>query len=409
MVSDFVKKQVEDIREQNFKRLQELSILVLLITFAFFIYSPSTFYGAINLSVLDLLSLSVAAAVSVFSLGTMSYFWRSLLNKPQFHVLFIEREDNQEQNNDRRFFMRDLIPIVGITTGLSSLGLFVSPVLVYYSMNHLYPFYVGHSGITTYLIVLIVFLMFSLIVGTCITVLLYLVYRNKPESVQRNLRWLLLIPIFLLIPVIGEMVWKGVLYRYQFVLYSTKPPVMAPLLTLGTNILFLVSFILLFYFAYHINAEYGKFYTFAKEEHLQGFIEEGVGILPKSVHIGDSHSISLDLKLSEDFTSCDNLCKSSDYLEAELQAVGLLFDGEKRLRISETSPLPVTTWNCRFAESGTHTINLMLYLVKPPRSRDLIFTQVYHVKVRSFLGVSLAPVLALVVPILAAVIQALLT
>jgi len=185
-------------------------------------------------------------------------------------------------------------------------------------------------------------------------------------------------------------------------------------ISLGSSTLYLASVILLLYLVFLTNVDYGKFYTIVKSNHLRSVIEEGVGILPKRVHMDDSYSISLDLTLSDDLmrrSSFENpLYKSNDYLEAEIRAVGLEVDGEKRVQIYETSQIPVTTWNCRFTESGTHTINLQIYSVKPHNNlRDLIFMHDHDVKVSSLLTVSSEPVLALVTSILVAVIQSLLT
>jgi hypothetical protein len=177
----------------------------------------------------------------------------------------------------------------------------------------------------------------------------------------------------------------------------------------GFNVLFVASFVALLYLTYlRIDAEHRKSYTLAKEEHLRGFIEEGVGILPKRVRVGNSLSVSLDLTLSKDFVSTDHLCKSSDYLETELQAVELKVDGEKRVRICETSPLRIAGWNCSFPTSGTHTMNLLINVVKRDNSRHLVFMQNHTVKVDSLLSISWAPILALITPILATVVQTML-
>jgi hypothetical protein len=172
--------------------------------------------------------------------------------------------------------------------------------------------------------------------------------------------------------------------------------------------LFLASFIILFYLTYRINAGYRKPRAFVEEEHLGGFVDEGVVILPTEVREGESHSISLDLTLSKDFTSCDYLCKSNDYLEAELQAPGLNVDGEKRLRIFETSCLSIISWTCHFPTSGVQTITLMIRVVKSNNSRHVIFMQRRNIKVNSLMNISWLPMAMIMAPILAAVVQVLL-
>ena len=135
-----------------------------------------------------------------------------------------------------------------------------------------------------------------------------------------------------------------------------------------------------------------------KEEHLRGVIEEGVGILPKRVRVGDSHSVSLDLTFSKDFATRDSHAdcsyKSSDYLEAEIQTIGLDVGSENRLKCCETSSLPTTTWIFSFKQSGIHSINLLISVIRPPdQSRDVVFMHQHTVKVDNFLSISRGPCL----------------
>jgi hypothetical protein len=176
--------------------------------------------------------------------------------------------------------------------------------------------------------------------------------------------------------------------------------------------LFMASFVILFYLTYHINIGYRKPRSLVKEKHLRGLVDEGVVILPTEVRAGESHDISLDLTLSKGFvkraSDTDDRYKSNDYLEAELQAPGLNVDGEKRVRIFETSSLPILSWTCHFPSSGIQTITLMLRVVKADTSRHVIFMHRRNVKVDSLLSISWAPVAMLITPILAAVVQVLL-
>ena len=124
---------------------------------------------------------------------------------------------------------------------------------------------------------------------------------------------------------------------------------------------------------------------------------------------GESHHISLNLTLSKDFIKralhVDDYHRSNDYLEAELQAPGLNVDGEKRRRIFEASPLPIISWTCHFPTSGIQAITLMLHVVKSDNSRHLIFMQRRDIEVDSLMNIAWMPILAVVVPIIIAVVQ----
>jgi len=148
--------------------------------------------------------------------------------------------------------------------------------------------------------------------------------------------------------------------------------------------------------------------------------------MPTKVRANNSYSIPLYLKLCENFASrCSsinfpdtsdvnfpytaaNFPRKSGYLEADIQAVGLHIVGNKKLIISETSPLSVT-WNGCFTQPGSHVMSLAINVVMPAdNSRHLIFRREHVVKVDSFLSVSWAPMIALITPILVTVIQFLL-
>lgn len=426
MTSDATRKQVEDIQGQSSKRLLELSILVLSLQVAFFIdywfgdwWTTRPFL--LNLPKADWTYLSYGITMLVvsfvFLIGIVSYFWR-LQNKPQFHILFIGRKEEQRQIDTKRFLTLLLLPI-SIAVGLSVSPLYygfglegplslspasgfgvVGPYYWWSPQNYdkLLPFY-------------------PLIVVLCLSVLLYFVYRIKPERVQRTLPWLLFIPLLLSSVTALIEICYNCLDWYEAVSNVAAPSIgiinfTANIVLFSYYTLFLASFIVLFNLAYRINAEHRKPYTLVEEKRLRGLVEEGTGILPEKVREGESHSISLDLKLSKGFVKrpshVEDHHTSSDYLEAELQSPGLTVDGEKRSRVHETSPSTVITWTCHFHTSGIQTINLLLRIIRPDNSRHVIFTQKHNVKVDSFMNVSWAPALAIIVPILIAIVQILL-
>jgi len=99
----------------------------------------------------------------------------------------------------------------------------------------------------------------------------------------------------------------------------------------------------------------------------------------------------------------------TDYLEAEIQAIGLDVVGDKKLKCRDTSSLATTTWILSFKQSGIHTINLMISVIRPPdHSRDVVFMHQHTVKVDSFLSVSWKPAFAFISPIIVTAVQILL-
>jgi hypothetical protein len=425
MVSDAIRKRVDEIQGQWTKRLQELTILVLSLQVIFFIdywfgdwwQTRPLLLGLPNANWIyldyDITMLVVSVA---FLIGIVFYFWR-LENKPQFHVLFMERRKVRKIET-KHFFMLLLLP-VGISVGLSLSPLYygfglegplslspssgfgvVGPSYWWSPQNYdkLLPFY-------------------PLIVVLCTSVLFYLLYRIKPERVQRTLPWLLFIPILLSsFALLFQMCYNSIDWYASVSTTAADPPgsvgFAANAAFVSYYTLFLASFIVLFYLTYRINAGYKKSRTLIKEKHLRGLVDEGIVILPTEVREGESHSISLDLKLSKGFVKraldIDDHYKSNDYLEAELQAPGLNVDGEKRLRIFETSSLPVASWTCYFPTSGVQTITLMIRVVKSDNSRHVIFMQSRNVKVNSLMNISWVPICILTAPFLAAAVQVLL-
>lgn len=425
MVSDAVRKRVDEIQGQWIKRLQELTILVLSLQIIFFIdywfgdwwTTRPLLLGLPNAdwTYLDygIIMLVVSFA---FLIGIVSYFWR-LENKPQFHVLFLGRK-KVRKIEAKRFLMLFLLPIS------ISIGLSLSPL--YYGLGLEGPLSVSPSsgfGVVgpnywwspQNYDTLLPFYPLMVVLST--SVLFYFLYRINPERVRRSFPWLLFIPILLSsVATLFQMCYDS-LDWYASVSTAAAPPpgsigFTANVAFISYYTLFMASFIILFYLAYRINIGYRKPRSLVEEKHLRGFVDEGVVILPTEVRAGESHGISLDLTLSKGFvkraSDTDDRYKSNDYLEAEIQAPGLNVDGEKRVRIFETSSLPVISWTCLFPTSGIQTITLLLHIVKSDTSRHVIFMHRRNVKVDSLLSISWAPTAMLLAPILAAVVQVLL-
>lgn len=421
MVSFNVRKQVDEIRGQGVRRLQELSTLVLLLLIPVFVecwfWSLVITWAIISDNLAWFLYFSVILFIAglVLFYFIVRYFWQ-LRNAPQFHVLFIERKEAEQQIDKKRFFRLFLIP-VGVSIGLAFI---MVPYELWpghwWSPEHTLWWSLGHTPLT----------FCPLISVACSSIVLYYAYHIKPERVQRSAPWLLCIPLILSIfyvstnvelypiptRVIGWLSWLSA--SSWFGVPHSPGDIWFAIVwtTYGYRGLFLTSLIVLLYLSYRINVEQRKVSTFAEGEHLRGFVEEGAGILPKRVRVGDSHNVLLDLTLSKDFVErCSHVedpHTSGECLEAELEAAELKVAGENRVRICETSPLIIARWNCSFSTSGTHTMNLLMNVVRHDDLRHLIFMHHHTVKVNSLFNISWAPIAALITPILVIMVQVML-
>lgn len=117
----------------------------------------------------------------------------------------------------------------------------------------------------------------------------------------------------------------------------------------------------------------------------------GEATLPMKVYVGDSHSISINLKpifgilqtgaepLRIQDTESGKLVavqilrdgSLQQFLEIELLAAGLEVGGEKKQRQTLTSETLSYRWNCYFPNSGNHTLSLILRLVSPSGTIEL--------------------------------------
>ena len=116
-----------------------------------------------------------------------------------------------------------------------------------------------------------------------------------------------------------------------------------------------------------------------KPEYQYKIKYEGEATLPKKVYVGNSHSITLNLKPTfstlyseESFRIQDSesgkfivlqIQRDSNletFLEIQLLAAGLVVDGDKMQRQGLTlSPLAYN-WNCYFPNSGDHVLSLII-------------------------------------------------
>ncbi len=417
MTCDTIQKQIDDIWEQNHSVWQILSIFVLLLQVTLFtvvwfgeFWLVAPYLRKVPILNAERIALDFHLPVLIVSLilliCTVLILWR-VKNKPQFHVLYIEREEGGKEIDTKRFLTFFLIPI-GISIGLSFCTIYygIYPVGFWWRWNLWWAF--EHTLPPWYPLLSII----------SVYVLLDVATRRRPERVQRGLPWLLSFPIVLSIIVAFDRIYANAVQWLDLILQHATPlpgsiGFVDNVLYFSYMTLLLTSFIVIFYLIQHqyTNAERGKLRTLVKERRMRGLVEKGVGILPKEVHVNDSYCVPLSLRLSKSFLKRGSLenfrYDSNDYIEAELQGVGLEVDSDKRSKICEDSPLPITTWSCCFIKPGIQTITLTINAVKSSNnSRHVLFVQKHAVKVNSFRNISLAPALAIITPILITVLQA---
>ena len=416
-MDETIQKQIEAVQGLGSKTLHELIIFIFLIQVSFsamvwfdtaWLTRPFTLIPPWSKEFAWFIANSYMTATLiisiVFLISIVAYFWRGR-NIPLFQVLFIgnkekqrffiDREEERRQLDKKHFVTSFLLP-AGISIGLAFTTMTFAPYPEdWWSSEHTLLWSYQHNPLCYYPLVGVV----------CSCMLLYFAYRMKPAYVENNIPALFYIPVLMSL---GTVTYSTV----SVLLMVPVSKILQFIALTYARIAFLVSFVLLSYLIYHFITQDRKAYTLAEEGHLKGLIEKGVWILPKKVRVGDSHSISLYVELSNYFVNrpCSGKCsyEKGDSLEAGIQAVELKVDGhKKRFKIFESSPIPLTTWNCSFPTPGWHTINLTIDAVKQiDNVRDTVFAQEHKIKVDSSLNASTAPMLAIITPILLTIVQA---
>ncbi|HXY88581.1 MAG TPA: hypothetical protein VEG44_09080 [Candidatus Acidoferrales bacterium] len=423
MTSEIIGEQIENIQEQGFLRLKELSILVLSLQLVFFIDYWFGDWWDTRPFVLELpnansigmgYDTTMLILSFVFLIGIVSYFWR-LQNAAQLRVLFIQGKKERKQIDTKRFFRLILLPAavsIGLSVSPLYYGLGLEGSLAAHASNGFGV--VGENYWWSPANTDKFFVFYPLIIVICSCVLLYFIYRITPVRLQRGVPWLFFIPIGLSSVTLLSQIGYNLLDWYSSASTAAAPRFGSPefvanVVLFSYYTLFLASFSVLLYLTYHIYVRYRTPFTVVEEKHLHGIVEEGIVILPKKVREGESHHIFLNLTLSKDFikraSHIDDRYRSNEYLEAELQAPGLIVDGEKRIRIFEDAPLPIISWTCHFPTIGIQKIAIMINLVKSDHSRRLIFMQRRDIKVDSLMNIAWMPALAVVTPVLIAIAQ----
>jgi hypothetical protein len=155
----------------------------------------------------------------------------------------------------------------------------------------------------------------------------------------------------------------------------------------------------------------------------QRSVIDGVAFFPRNVQVRRSYNVMIDFDLSHFIceNAGDNLGECCRQLEVELQAAGIAVDGQQRLLLCTDSPLPAGIWNCYFPSTGYYTVNLVLREVKFPRNatgstldsaREVLFIYKTDVKVHGFFAGSIQAFFSLLVsgvtafiPLIAWIIQ----
>jgi len=418
MTCDTIQKQIDDIWEQSHAVWQRLSIFVLLLQVTLFaivwfgeFWLVAPYFRYTDTLKADRIALDFHLPVLVVSLilllSTALFLWWAK-NEPQFHVLYIEREEEEEKQIDKKRFLTFLLIPASISIGLSFCTIYygVYPVGFWWRWNIWWAF--GHTVAPWYPLLSVI----------SVSVLLYAAFHRRPEQVKKNLPLLLFVPIFLSSFVAFDRIYMNALQWFDLILQRAAPSrgsvgFINDVLYFSYMTLLLTSFIVIFYLVrrQYISAKRGRLQTFVKEQHVRDFVENGVGILPREVHVNDSYCVPLSLKLSKDFikrSSLENFrYDKTDYIEAELQGAGLEVGSNKRCKICEDSPLPITIWSCCFTKPGTQTITLMINAVKSSDdSRHVFFVQKHTVKVNSFRNTTLPPTVAIMTPVLITMLQA---
>lgn len=437
MTSDIIRKQIDSLCGQNLVDLQQLATIALVLQLVHFVSvwiaelwderplsslfqstigtvpTAETTKEAYQFALQGDIPL-LAASLCILILVVLYFFW--LRNRPMFHAFFIGNKVESKPASRKHVLLSLLVISTSIGLAFTAAAYYNIERFSFFVSNHwwsssaniFYPFY-------------------PLIIVICVNLSLYFMYRVRFKRVRRTLPLLLFVPTMLSLVVMFERLVDDALnYYYLFIVHNdvvgySLRPYANTFVSSSYEILILASFLVLFYLTYYYTKiERKGASTHIKKGALQGLVEEAVFVLPQKVREDDSHFIWLELKPSEDFVKRGALINergshenspysSGDYLEAELQGVGLTVDGEKQLKVGETSPLPITTWSCSFTKHGIQRLNLMLSVVNPTdNTKQLLFILNHDVCVDSFLTMSWAPIVALVAPILAVLVQVLL-
>jgi hypothetical protein len=131
-------------------------------------------------------------------------------------------------------------------------------------------------------------------------------------------------------------------------------------------------------------------------------------VLPKKVHTGDSHNISLMMTARDmggNSTSDLHSEDAAEHLLVELQASGVEVAGQHTVPVESLGS--VTIWNCYFPKAGSFTINLAIsHVQRKEKVQTVFFTREHFLKVVSPFNVFWQPVLGTLLSIVSIISSA---
>jgi hypothetical protein len=170
--------------------------------------------------------------------------------------------------------------------------------------------------------------------------------------------------------------------------------------------LFLLSLLACFLLAYRVLKGSENIAEVPAELPLDNRIQEIAGVLPRRVHVGESHDILIEFSLSQKLRSATpaktDVIPHDAHFEAELRAAGVSVD--KKTRLLTTASSPTCVWNCYFQNKGSLTVNFILSEVRSDDINDVVFAHKQDIKVDSAFSASVQPVITVIVSILSAIV-----
>jgi hypothetical protein len=221
-------------------------------------------------------------------------------------------------------------------------------------------------------------------------------FLSERSDIRKKLQILIpLASVYVIIVVAGFLILRvGIAGYYpnpaRFAAFST-PEEWVYQVSLISVVLSYVAFLFMYFQAWRqLNIK--KIYRLVEAAHLKKYVARIVGILPTEARAGSTHTLLLDVDLSPEF---ENLC-AGQHLEVEIQAAGIPIDGERRVQLCSSSPLPPAVWSCCFSSVGEQTINLRASVITPSgrqdETREVIFQHQHQIHVKSLVSASWLPV-----------------
>lgn len=170
--------------------------------------------------------------------------------------------------------------------------------------------------------------------------------------------------------------------------------------------LFLLSLLACFLLAHRVLKASEYIIEAQNRLHSDNLIQEIVCVLPRRVHVNESHDVLMEFTLSEQEGSVipgkTDVIEHDAHFEAELRTAGVSVD--KKMRLFAISNISTCIWNCYFQNKGNLTVNLILSSVRSTEIKDVIFAYKHDIKVDSAFSASVQPIITIGVSILSAIV-----